>query len=231
LRHGLNLYRKYTIKESKIKPLHAIPRHSLCNGAETSNLYLFYQLKEKEAGLMTTLHLPLVFHHPNFSAFREGGFALNVENGRTSKEDLRLVPLRPQSKRGGEFPLWELRCRKTSGFLAGGCALSLSLAGGDFPSPREIPHPVLGEWLIALRYTGLNWLECGPISVAPGFSEEGVANALWEGLSRLMRRNDASFLVGTAPVNSLFLDMAVRRGARVLEHYVPGSSRYFLYAE
>jgi len=69
------------------------------------------------------------------------------------------------------------------------------------------------------------------MAIAAGFSEEGVIAALWEALPRLMERNGVSFLIGTAPTGSLALDMALRSGARVLEPFTAGASRYFLYVK
>ena len=168
---------------------------------------------------------------PNFSSFHHEVFTLDVEDGRVAGKAPRFAPLRPRSGSGIPIPRWELCCRTASGEIAGGCALSLPLAEEEPTSPRQIPHPVLGEWVRALRYTGLNWLECGPIVVNPGFSEEGVVAATWAALSVLMKRNDASFLVGTATEGSLALDMALRCKARVLEPLVMGPIRYFLFVE
>ena len=166
---------------------------------------------------------------PNFPPYRLGDFTLELENESIAQPGLYIVPLRPLS---GSEPaaVWKLCCRTNSGTLAGGVAIVVPLRG-DSASPRSLPHPVLGEWISALRYTGLNWMECGAVSVAPGFPEEGVMAALWEGLSRLMERNGVSFLIGTAPFASLALDMSLSRGARVLEPFASGNSRYFLFVK
>jgi hypothetical protein len=44
-----------------------------------------------------------------------------------------------------------------------------------------------------------------------------------------MRRNGLDFMVGAAPNGSLALDMALRRGASILESGLPEAPRYFLY--
>ena len=168
---------------------------------------------------------------PNFSSIRHDTFTLDVEDGRISSGGHHFIPLRPQFASGSLSSQWELRCRAVSGELAGGCALFLPSRNEDPPSPRQVPHPVLGEWIRALHYTGLNWVECGSIVVAPGFSEEAVVAALWAAWSILMKRNDVSFLVGTAPDASLPLDMALMKGCRILEPCAVGPLRYFLYVE
>ncbi len=184
--------------------------------------------RKKEDLIMETVS---TLQRPIFPSLRHESFVLDVENGQTFPEALKLTPLRPQSNSGKPLPVWELHCRSLSGTLAGGCAIALPSSRGDSPSPRQFPHPVLGEWISALRYTGLSWVECGPLAVASGFSEEGVVAALWEALPRLMERNGVSFLIGTAATGSLTLDMALRSGARVLEPFTAGASRYFLYVK
>jgi hypothetical protein len=154
------------------------------------------------------------FQRPNFPPLRQDGFILEVEANQSLPGRPSFFPLRPQSNSGKPLPLWELHCKSLSG-----------------ASPRQFPHPVLGEWISALRYTGLSWLEVGLMAIAAGFSEEGVIAALWEALPRLMERNGVSFLIGTAPTGSLALDMALRSGARVLEPFTAGASRYFLYVK
>jgi hypothetical protein len=169
---------------------------------------------------------------PNFPSYRQGSFALEIETVPLTHAELTFSPLRPRSESGQPLPRWELVCRTAAGSMVGGCAVALPPGRGDAPSPQQAPHPVIGEWLSALRYTGYSWLECGPFAVAPGFPEEGVAALLWEGLLRLMRRNGVSFLVGTAPTGSLLLDMALKRGARALEPSAHGQvPRYFLYVD
>jgi hypothetical protein len=221
-------------------------RHSLRNFSETFSLYSMRQEKGRQGFNMetptSTVHqtdpssnggesTPASFPRPNFPPFRENGFYVDVKGEPDLQEILRLVPLRPFSESGRALPRWELQCRTASDMLAGGCIIALPFGRGDFPSPRQLPHPLLGEWISALRYTGLKWLECGQIAVAPGFSEENVCGILLEGLSRLMKRNDVTFLIGEAATGSLVLDMAIRRGARVLEPFVPSPVRYFLYTE
>lgn len=167
---------------------------------------------------------------PNFPPARNGDFTLEIESWPGLKAGIPIMPLRPQSGSGTSLPVWELQSVSSTGVLTGGCAVALP-PRGDFPSPRQLPHPVLGEWISALRYTGLNWMECGPLAVAAGFSEEAVIESLWEGLSRLMDRNGVSFLIGTAPTASLALEMALARGARVLEPFSTSPTRYFLYVK
>jgi hypothetical protein len=182
------------------------------------------------AGLSNDPKSSLATHpRPIFPVFRHEGFVLEVEEGQKFAEAIYFSPLRPHSNSGKPLPMWELHCRSLTGSLAGGCAIVLPPSRGDFPSPRQFPHPVLGEWISALRYTGLNWLECGPMGIAPGFSEESVITALWEALPRLMERNGVSFLIGTAATGSLALDTALRSGARVLEPFTAGALRYFLF--
>ena len=175
--------------------------------------------------------LQIASQRPNFPSFRHEGYSLEVVESWNLQESIHFVPLRPRSESGRLLSVWELQCRNASGELAGGCAIALPPGRGDSSSPRQLPHPVVGEWISALRYTGLNWLECGPVAVAPGFPEEDVVAALWEGLSRLMARNDVSFLIGIAQEGSLELDMALRRKSRVLEPLATGPTRYFLYVE
>lgn len=162
---------------------------------------------------------------PNFPACRLEGFTLTLVARDASTPGPLSLPA------GRTAPAWELRAvleTGASGDVAGACVLALSPAGGEAPSPRQTPHPVLGEWFSALRYTGCLWMEAGEFSVRPGFSEEAVLKALWEGLQRLMQRNGVTFLVGAAPASSLALDHALRQGARLLEP--TGAMRYFLYA-
>ena len=140
--------------------------------------------------------------------------------------------LRTLSGSGLPLPRGALLCRTVAegeDRVAGGCAVAFPQPD-DTPSPRHLPHPVLGEWISALRYTGCLWVEAGVFSVSPGFSEEQVLDALWEGLERLMKRNGVNFLVGAAPESSLALNRALRQGARALEPSAPGALRYFVYA-
>jgi len=139
-----------------------------------------------------------------------------------------FTPLRACSGSGSALPLGALVCAH-EGTIAGGCAVAFPRQD-DTPSPRHMPHPVLGEWISALRYTGCLWIEAGTFEVAPGFSEEQVLDALWNGIERLMKRNGAGFLVGAAPESSLALNRALRQGARALEPSAPGALRYFVYA-
>jgi len=166
---------------------------------------------------------------PNFPPVKQGDFWLDIENENEANEIV-MPPLRAQLGSRPVSPLWKLTSRSANGLVAGGCAVALP-QNGEQPSPRQLPHPVLGEWISALRYTGLSWMECGSLVVAPGFSEEAVIDSLWEGLTRLMDRNGVSFLIGTAPVASLALEMTLGRGARALEPFTAGSSRYFLYVK
>jgi hypothetical protein len=163
---------------------------------------------------------------PNFPPCRLEGFTVSlVARGLSGAGPVSLPAA------GKVAPLWELRVAgEGSGenAEAGSCVLAFSQAGGEAPSPRQVPHPVLGEWFSALRYTGCLWMEAGTFSVRPGFSEEAVLKALWEGLQRLMQRNGVTFLVGAAPSASLSLDHALRQGARLLEP--TGAVRYFLFA-
>ncbi len=173
---------------------------------------------------------PDALEQPNFPAYRQGSFNVDIESPLPAKSELAFEPLRPRSESGQPLPRWELVCRTLAGLAAGGCAITLPRGRTESPSPQQAPHPVIGEWLSALRYTGHRWIECGPFTIAAGFPEEGVAELLWEALVRLMHRNGVSFLVGTAPAGSLLLDMALRRGARALEPSAHGQiQRYFLF--
>jgi hypothetical protein len=166
---------------------------------------------------------------PNFPPCADQGFLLEwrPDDARPSHEPF-FQPLRSQSGSGLALPLGSLLCA-VEGATAGGCAVAFPRQD-DVPSPRHMPHPVLGEWISALRYTGCLWIEAGVFEVRPGFSEEKVMDALWTGLERLMKRNGASFLVGAAPEASLALERALRQGARALEPSAPGALRYFVYA-
>jgi hypothetical protein len=158
---------------------------------------------------------------------KQDGFALELAPADSAKPG--FPPLRPLSISGKPLPAWELACLAAGGAAAGGCRVTLPPGRGDLPSPKQAPHPVIGEWLSALRYTGFDWVECGHFETTPVFSDEGVAALLWEGLLRLMRRNGLDFMVGAAPNGSLALDMALRRGASILESGLPEAPRYFLY--
>ncbi len=165
---------------------------------------------------------------PNFPAFHEEGFALTLEEAGDPAES--FSALRAHSNSGKPLPLWRLACRTDSGVLAGGLALAFP-ERDDTPSPRHLPHPVLGEWISALRYTGHGWVETGSPVVMAGYSEERVTGALWTGLQRILRRNGIHFLVGVAPSGSMALEIAVQRGARLLEVHADAPSRHFLYVE
>jgi hypothetical protein len=171
--------------------------------------------------------------HPNFPPCSHEAFTLEwiPEGAAPSFQDPVFSPLRSRSASGLALPVGTLVCRatETGGHLAGGCAVAFPRQD-DAPSPRHLPHPVLGEWISALRYTGCSWVEAGAFAVSPGFSEEQVLDALWNGLERLMKRNGVNFLVGAAPGSSLALDRALRQGARALEPSAPGALRYFVYA-
>jgi hypothetical protein len=170
--------------------------------------------------------------HPNFPPCAHEAFTLDwVQDGSAAFLQVpSLNPLRRLSGSGLALPIGALVCRaEADGLLAGGCAVAFPQRD-DAPSPRHLPHPVLGEWISALRYTGCSWIEAGVFAVNPGFSEEQVLDALWTGLERLMKRNGVNFLVGAAPESSLTLDRALRQGARALEPSVPGALRYFVYA-
>jgi hypothetical protein len=175
---------------------------------------------------MKTTH----YAHPNFPPCTQQGFTLEwLPEAALPGELAALEPLRERSGSGSRLPWGALVCRAETGALAGGCAVALP-ALDDVPSPRHMPHPVLGEWISALRYTGCAWTEAGVPLVRPGFSEEQVLDALWTGLERLMQRNGASFLVGAAHGSSLVLDRALRQGARALESAGAGLPLYFIYA-
>jgi hypothetical protein len=170
---------------------------------------------------------------PNFPPCADQNFRL--EWVPASGDPQAFTPLRSRSGSGQAMPHGALVCLTPSpedpalSVIAGGCAVAFPHQE-DAPSPRHIPHPVLGEWISALRYTGCLWIEAGVFDVRPGFSEEQVMDALWTGLERLMKRNGAGFLVGAAPESSLALDRALRQGARALEPSAPGALRFFVYA-
>ena len=161
--------------------------------------------------------------HPNFPPCAHQNFSLEW----AAPEPV-FPALRTRSGSGNLLPVGALVCRNED-TLAGGCAVAFPRQD-DVPSPRHLPHPVLGEWISALRYTGCRWIEAGVFSVSPGYSEEQVLDALWNGLELLMKRNGVNFLVGAAPESSLALNRALRQGARALEPSSPGSLRYFVYA-
>lgn len=169
---------------------------------------------------------------PNFPPCAEENFRLewlaDSSNASPSDGSVAFAPLRARSGSAPALHRGALACL-ASEVLAGGCAVHFPRPD-EVPSPRHLPHPVLGEWISALRYTGCPWIEAGPFEVRPGFSEEQVLDALWSGLERLMKRNGVGFLVGAAPEASLALDRALRQGARALERSTPGSLRYFVYA-
>jgi hypothetical protein len=164
--------------------------------------------------------------HPNFPPCPYQAFTLEWLSEDGAKPSLQA--LRTRSGSGLLLPMGSLVCRSED-VLAGGCAVAFPQQD-DAPSPRHLPHPVLGEWITALRYTGCLWIEAGVFEVSPGYSEEQVLDALWEGLERLMKRNGVNFLVGAAPESSLALNRALRQGARALEPSTPGALRYFVYA-
>jgi len=174
---------------------------------------------------------------PNFPPCADQNFTLEwISSEAAAQASVPVfMPLRARSGSGSTLPLGALVCRArpeagpAQGIIAGGCAVAFPRQD-DTPSPRHMPHPVLGEWISALRYTGCLWIEAGAFEVAPGFSEEQVLDALWNGLERLMKRNGAGFLVGAAPEASLALNRALRQGARALEPSAPGALRYFVYA-
>lgn len=165
---------------------------------------------------------------PNFPALHAEGFILTLEGTENPAES--FAALRERSSSGKALPLWRLVCRTESGALAGGGALAFP-AREDVPSPRQLPHPVLGEWISALRYTGHGWVESGPPTVMTGYSEERILALLWTGLRRVLCRNGIHFLVGAAPAGTLALEMAVQRGARLLEPHAAQSRRHFLYVD
>jgi hypothetical protein len=172
------------------------------------------------------------FVRPNFPPCSHEAFTLEwlPKGSAFSSQDAAFSPLRSRSGSGLALPVGALVCRVAAeDRLAGGCAVAFPRPD-DTPSPRHLPHPVLGEWISALRYTGCSWIEAGAFAVSPGFSEERVLDALWNGLERLMKRNGVHFLVGAAPGSSLALDRALRQGARALEPSAPGALRYFVYA-
>ena len=175
---------------------------------------------------MISMHSRPLEAHPNFPPCPYEAFTLEWASEVGSQ--LALQALRTLSGSGLQLPMGSLVCRSEKG-LAGACAVAFPQQD-DAPSPRHLPHPVLGEWISALRYTGCRWIEAGVVSVSPGFSEEQVLDALWEGLERLMKRNGVNFLVGAAPESSVALDRALRQGARALEPSAPGALRYFVYA-
>jgi hypothetical protein len=201
------------------------------NRPETSSAYsigMQTQQPTRETWMISTTS-----SRPNFPPCPHDAFTLEwiQESSHSAFQSAAFPPLRSRSGSGLALPVGGLVCRptETEGVLAGGCAVVFPRQD-DTPSPRHLPHPVLGEWISALRYTGCSWIETGVFAVNPGFSEEQVLDALWSGLERLMKRNGVNFLVGAAPQASLALDRAQRQGARALEPAAPGALRYFVYA-
>jgi hypothetical protein len=182
----------------------------------------------EETRMISTTHF-----HPNFPPCPDQGFVLEwAEADALATDPAQPVfqSLRLRSGSGTMLPMGALVCRDgANGLLAGGCAVAFPPAD-DTPSPRYMPHPVLGEWISALRYTRCLWMEAGLPVVCPGFSEERVLDALWTGLERLMKRNGMTFLMGAAPDSSAALQRALRQRARTLESASAGAMRYFVYA-